>query len=212
MKMLGNTMMRRVDVDMVKSRQEVLSSRLVYGERCTPEERKSLQELLCARHDVFALTDLELGDVDIIEHKIQMQEHQPFRVPARWLPYALRDESECELNKLLVAMCTEPSKSPYVTGLVLVRKKDGSLRVCVDYRRINKDTVPDCFPIPRIDDLIDMVGQCEGRVLSTLDLMKGYHQIRMDQDSKEKTAFTCHMGHFQYRRIPFGLTNAPATF
>ena len=95
---------------------------------------------------------------------------------------------------------------------MLVRKKDGNLRVCVDYRGINKDTVSDCFPIPRIDDLIDLVSRYQGTVFTTLDLMKGYHQIRMHPDSKEKTAFTCHMGHYQYRRMPFGLTNAPATF
>ena len=156
--------MRRVDVDTVKSRQEELSSRLVYGEHCTLEERKSLQQLLCAKHDVFSLTDQELGtyqelgEVDLIEHKIQMQGHQPFHVPPRRLPYALREELECELSKLLSTECIEPSSSPYASGLVLVRKKDGSLRVCVDYRGINKDTVPDCFPIPWIDDLIDMVG------------------------------------------------------
>ena len=108
--------------------------------------------------------------------------------------------------------CVEPSSSPYSSGLVLVRKKDGGLRVCVDYRGINKDTVPDCFPIPRIDDLIDMVGRCKGKVFTILDLMKGYHQIRMHSASKDKTAFTCHMEHFQYRRMPFRLTNAPATF
>ena len=94
----------------------------------------------------------------------------------------------------------------------MVRKKDGSLRVCVDYRGINKDTIPDCYPIPRIDDLIDTVGRQKGQWFTTLDLMKGYHQIRMDPDSKSKTAFTCHMGLYQYQRMPFGLTNAPATF
>ena len=77
------------------------------------------------------------------------------------------------------------------------------------YRGINKDTVPDCFPIPQIDDLIDKAGRCKGKVFTTLDLMKGYHQIRVHSES---TAFTCHKGNFQYRRMPFGLTNAPATF
>ena len=125
---------------------------------------------------------------------------------------ALREELESELGKLMDTGCVEPSSSPYSSGLVLVRKKDGGLRVCVDYRGINKDTVPDCFPIPRIDDLIDMVGRCKGKVFTTLDLMKGYHQIRMHSESKDKTAFTCHMGHFQYRRMPFSLTNSPATF
>ena len=87
----------------------------------------------------------------------------------------------------------------------MVRKKDGSLRV-------NKRTIPDCYPIPRIDDLIDTIGRCHGKIFTTLDLLKGYHQIKMAPDSKEKTAFTCHLGLFQYRRMPFGLTNAPGTF
>ena len=114
--------------------------------------------------------------------------------------------------QLLESGCIKPSKSPCASGLVLVCKKNGRLRVCIDYRGINKDTILDCYPIPRIDDLIDMVGRCKGKFFTTLDLMKGYHQIRMEEESKTKTAFTCHLGLFQYRRMPFGLTNAPATF
>ena len=108
--------------------------------------------------------------------------------------------------------CIEPSSSPYSSPLVLVRKKSGGLRVCVDYRAVNKDTVPDRYPIPRIDELMDMVGKRKAKIFSSLDLMKGYHQVRMEEGSKVKTAFTCHLGHYQYQRMPFGLTNAPATF
>ena len=108
--------------------------------------------------------------------------------------------------------CIEQSTNPYASGLVLVRKKDGSLRVCVDYRQVNKDTVPDSYPIPRVDELVDAIGQRQGKYFSTMDLMKGYHQVKMEDKSKNKTAFTCHLGLFQYRRMPFGLTNAPATF
>jgi len=95
---------------------------------------------------------------------------------------------------------------------MLIHKKDGSLRVCVDNRGINKETVPDCFLMPRIDDLIDIVGRCKGKVFTTLHLMKGYHQIRMHSGLKEKTAFACYVGYFKYKRIPFGLINAPAIF
>ena len=195
-----------------ETRLEQLTSQLTLGNSCSKEEREALQKLLCSKHQVFALADHELGEVDLVEHRIEMTEHKPFRTPPRRLPYALRTELELEIDRLMNSGCIEPSISPYASGLVLVRKKDGSLRVCVDYRGINKDTVSDCFPIPRIDDLIDLVWRCQGRVFTTLDLMKGYHQIRMHPDSKDKTAFTCHMGHFQYRRMPFGLTNAPATF
>ena len=209
---VSDATIRAIKSEDLKSRQEELCSQLIFGNKCTKEERESLRQLLCDNQQVFALTDYELGEVDLVEHKLTMKEHQPIRAPPRRLPYALREELESELGKLLDIGCVEPSSSPYSSGLVLVRKKDGGLRVCVDYRGINKDTVPDCFPIPRIDDLIDMVGRCKGKVFTTLDLMKGYHQIRMHSESKEKTAFTCHMGHFQYRRMPFGLTNAPATF
>jgi len=84
--------------------------------------------------------------------------------------------------------------------------------VCVDYCSVNKDMVPDCFPMPRIDKLVDMVGRTKPKVFSSLDLMRDYHQVRMAEDSKHKTAFTCHLGLYQYRRMPFGLTNALATF
>ena len=128
------------------------------------------------------------------------------------IPYSLRKELEEELENLQESGCIEPSRSPYSSALVLVRKKGGGLRVCVDYRVLNKDTVQDRFPIPRIDELVDMVGRCKATVFSALDLMKGYHQVKMTQGDKEKTAFICPNGLFQYRRMPFGLTNALATF
>ena len=77
---------------------------------------------------------------------------------------------------------------------------------------MNKDTVPDRFPMPRIDEIVDMVGCTKPKVFSSLDLMRGYHQVKMAEDSKHKTEFTCHLGLYHYRRMPFGLTNAPANF
>ena len=91
----------------------------------------------------------------------------------------LRDELEQELWKLTGTGCIEPSSSSFALGLVLVRKKDSGLRLCVDYCGIEKRTIPDHYPIPRIDDLIDMVGHCKGQIFTALDLMKEYHQIKM---------------------------------
>ena len=192
----SDSTIRTIKGEDLKIRQEQLCSQQTFGNKCGKEERERLQQLLCDQHQVFALTDYELGEGDLVEHEIIMKEHQPMKAPPQRLPYALTEELESELGKLLNTGCVEPSSSPYSSGLVLVRKKDGGLRVCVDYRGINKDTVPDCFPIPRIDDLIDMVGRCKGKVFTALDLMKGYHQIRMHSASKDKTAFTCHMGTF----------------
>ena len=93
-----------------------------------------------------------------------------------------------------------------------MRKPDGSLRVCVDYHNINKDTILDRYPLPRVDELIDAIGNRKVMYFTTLDLMRGYHQVKMAEGSKEKTAFVCHRGLYQFCRMPFGLTNAPATF
>ena len=125
------------------------------------------------------------------------------------LPYALQAELEEEVSKL---MDIGSSTSPYASPLVLVRKKNGGLRVCVDYRNVNKDTVPDKYPMPRIDELVFMVGHRKSTVFSSLDLMCGYHQVWMAEDSKHNSAFICHLALYQYLRMPFGLTNAPATF
>ena len=140
-----------------------------------------------------------------MEHEIKLTDNMTITSPPRRLPYALCTE----LERLLNTGCIELSTSPYSSGLVLVRKKDGSLRVC---GALNRVTVPDRYPMPRIDELIDTVGKCRGRYFTSLDLMKGYHQVKMAEGSKDKTAFICHQGLFQYRRMPFGLTNAPATF
>lgn len=120
-----------------------------------------------------------------------MKDSTPIRTASRSLSYALKSELE---------------------RLVSVRKKDEGLRVCVDYRGINKRTILDCYLIPRIDDLVDTIGRCHGKIFAPLHLLKGYHQIKMASEFKEKTAYICHLGLFQYRHIPFGLTNAPGTF
>ena len=124
----------------------------------------------------------------------------------------LHRELEEELDRLESTGCIEPSNGSYASNLILVSKKDGGLRVCVDYRGVNEDTVPDRYPIPRIDELIDTIGCRKGKFFSSLDLMKAYHQVKLTKQSKQKTAFSCHKGLFHYRSMPFGLTNASATF
>ena len=142
------------------------------------------------------MEDSELGETDVVEHSIDTNGARPTKTFTRKLPYTLRKELEEELTKLRAAGCIEPSTSPYTSGLVLVHKKDDSLCVCVDYRKLNQDTIPDQYPMPRIDELVDAIGRRKGRYFSTLDMMKGYHQVKMDEQSKCKTVFTCHKGYF----------------
>nr|KAG5707511.1 hypothetical protein BaRGS_012015 [Batillaria attramentaria] len=151
-----------------------------------------------------------LGYTDIVQHRIPTTDGIPVSQPYRSIPPTQLQEVKEHLQGLLQSGAIVPSHSPYAAPVVLVRKKDGSLRLCVDYRRLNMKTVRDAYPLPRIQESFDaLVG---AQYFSTLDLASGYHQIAMSPEDQPKTAFTTPFGLFEYTRMPFGLTSAPATF
>jgi len=120
------------------------------------------------------------------------------------------EELKKQLEELIEKEFVRPSISPWGAPVLFVKKKDGSMRLCVDYRELNKITVKNKYPLPRIEDLFD---QLHGvAVFSKIDLRTGYHQLRIKKDDVHKTAFRTRYGHYEFTVMPFGLTNAPAAF
>ncbi|KAJ9512208.1 hypothetical protein QJQ45_012759 [Haematococcus lacustris] len=145
-----------------------------------------------------------------VDHVIQLESGTPPNRPVYRMSQEELDELKRQLDELLAKGYIRPSTSPFGSAVLFVRKKDGSLRLCVDYRALNQLTIKNRYPLPRIDDLLDQLAGA--RVFSKIDLKSGYHQIRVAEADIHKTAFRTRYGHYEYTVMPFGLCNAPATF
>ena len=176
----------------------------------TGSHRVDLRHLLAEHNDLFAWSEMDLGYTDKVHHRIPVTTDVPVSQPYRRLPPKQFEEVRQHLKSLMERGVIRESTSPYSSPIVLVRKSNGDLRMCVDYRRLNAVTRKDAFPLPRIDESLDALGGA--RIFSTLDLACGYHQVAMAEKDKSKTAFTTPLGLFEFNRMPFGLTGAPATF
>ena len=159
---------------------------------------------------MFSLEDNERGETNLVQLEIDTGDAQPRRQHPRRLPYVAKQEVARQLQTMQEAGIIQPSISPWASPVVLVRKKDGTYRFCVDYRELNAVTKPDTFPLPRIDDLLDQLGNT--KFFSTLDLGSGFWQVQVHPDSRAKTAFVTSQGLHEFRVMPIGLTNAPAVF
>ena len=206
----GEPFVRLVQTKSVTWRKERLVEGIGALETLTPHQQQELLDFLSEHHKVFALEEHERGETDLVEMEIYTGDAHPRRCAPRRMPFSVREEVAKQIERMQAAKVIQPSTSPWASPVVMVRKKDGTHRFCIDYRQLNAVTRADTYPLPRIDDLLDQLGQCH--YFSTLDLASGYWQIRMSPASREKTAFTTPQGLYEFLVMPFGLTNAPAVF
>eukprot|EP00731_Ephydatia_muelleri_P026442 Em0018g542a len=176
------------------------------NERLTPKQRGQLNVLRAEFTDV--MSDLP-GKAELVEHRIETGDAKPVRLPPYRLPHAYRDIVKKELEEMEKYGIIEKSTSDWFSLIVLAKKKDGTLRFCIDFRRLNSVSKADAYPMPRADDLLNQVGQA--RFISTLDLTKGYWQVPMEKTARSKTTFRTSFGLYQFCRMPFGLQGAPST-
>ncbi|XP_073270442.1 uncharacterized protein [Primulina huaijiensis] len=192
-------------VDVTEKKKEVRIEEIPVVAEMAPAE---LRELKAQLQDLLDKGYIRVREVEFgIE---LMPGTSPIsRTPYRMAPAELR-ELKAQLQDLLDKGYIRPSVSPWGAPVLFVRKKDGTMRLCIDYRQLNKVTIKNKYPLPRIDDLFD---QLQGTsVYSKIDLRSGYHQIRVREEDIQKTAFRTRYGHYEFLVMPFGLTNAPAVF
>ncbi|KAL6465795.1 hypothetical protein MHYP_G00259280 [Metynnis hypsauchen] len=179
-------------------------------EGLTEQQASQANALFAKYSNIFSKGDGDLGCTSLITHEIPLVDEVPVRQPYRRIVPSQYETVKAHIQQLLDSKVIRESSSPYSSPIVLVTKKDGSLRLCVDYRQLNSKTRRDSYPLPRIEESLDALSGA--RLFSTLDLASGYNQVPVAEKDKFKTAFCTPFGLFEFNRMPFGLCNAPGTF
>ena len=176
-----------------------------------PELAKQAKALLLEFHLVFSLELNDIGCTDTTKHVIELMKDEPFKERFCRIAPPLVDEVRQHIQEMLHCSAIRPSQSPWCNAVVLMRKKDGSLRFCIDFRHLNAQTKKDAYPLPHMQETIEsMVGTWH---FSCMDLKSGFLQVQMDEESRQYTAFTVgSMGMYEFLRMPYRLCNAPAMF
>lgn len=188
---------------------------LIRMEHLSKLEKERLTDVILENQQTLLKTDEKLTATTIIKHRINTKDDAPVYTKSYRYPHHFKKDVELQIQEMLSHGIIQHSTSPYSSPIWVVPKKmDASgkrkIRVVIDYRKINEKTIDDKFPIPQIEEILDNLGK--SAYFTTIDLKSGFHQIEMDPEHREKTAFSTAQGHFEFTRMPFGLKNAPATF
>ena len=173
-------------------------------------EKQKVTCLLNKFKDIFSKGEWDLGLTHLAEHAINTGNADPIKQAPRRVPLAYAEKEKQAIEELKAKGVIRESVSPWASPIVLVSKKDGGVRPCVDYRKVNELVKPDGFPLPRIQDCLDAVAGSS--LFSTFDLTSGYFQIPLKEEDIPKSAFVCKYGHFEMTGMPFGLNNSASTF
>lgn len=170
------------------------------SDQVSKETKGELAHILQKYQNTFVGPGDKLGRTGLVKHTIDTGDHKPIELPLRRPPIAQKPIICDEVHKILAAGIIESSDSPWAAPVVLVKKKTGEIRFCVDFRKLNEITRKDAFPLPRVDESLDQL--CGSRRFSTLDLAQGFFQVEMDEKDKEKTAFSTPLGLYQFNVLP----------
>ena len=174
------------------------------------EERLRAVQFIRENEALFSKSEFDIGCTDLVQHRIDTETHRPFRQSLRRHPMAHLPQIDEHVDEMLRHNIIEPAASPWCSNVVLVKKADGGLRFCIDYRQLNELTYKDTYPLPKIDMCLNALGG--SRFFSTIDLRAGYWQTLIHERDRDKTCFVTRRGTFRFKVLSFGLANAPALF
>ncbi|KAL6455421.1 hypothetical protein MHYP_G00361230 [Metynnis hypsauchen] len=182
-----------------------------FGDSPLPAKwEKRITQTLNTYSDVFSQHDFDFGHATKVKHRIKLRDETPFKHRPRPIHPKDYDAVRRHLQTLLEAGIIRESESPYASPIVVVKKKNGDVRLCVDYRRLNMQTIKDAYALPNLEESFSALSGSHW--FSVMDLKSGYYQIEMHEEDKPKTAFVCPLGFWEWNRMPQGITNAPSTF
>ena len=202
---------REDHVENIEENETLKQVHIDTNKKLNTDQLHEINKLLKKHVDIFSTGESDIGFCDRIKHRIDLIDETPFKQKTRRIPPAMINEVRQHIEQLLSTGIIQKSKSPWSSNVVLVRKRNGKLRMCVDYRMLNNRSVKDAYALPKIEEIFDVLQG--SKYFSTIDMKSGYHQVEVEEIHKERTAFSvANLGFYEYVKMPFGLSNSPATY